>query len=207
MKKKEEIIKPEQEKSEVKTPKVKKAYTFKLYMMVISGIVGAVGLICFVAYVLTEQMMFGAPGVIMTAAGGIAFRYFWKKEGETATEHISGQPKGKKVSYNSLCIYPDKVIFENVHEPKGFPMQCLNDNKKYFVNIWDVESKRLIPFVLPDQQYSDPGVFAQRVLGLPAHRRIFAKKPKLIQKLKTGLLVGAIAIVWLLILTTTGSGG
>ena len=84
-------------------------------------------------------------------------------------------------------------------------MKCVGLKGNYFVNIWDEASKRLIPFVLPDQQYCDPIVFAQRVLGLPAHKKIFERKPKLLQRLKTALLVIAIGIVWLLILTTTGS--
>ena len=97
-------------------------------------------------------------------------------------------------------------MFENVYEPQGFPMTCLNDKKKYYVNIQDPtgKSKGLVPFVLPDQQYYDPGVFAERVLELPAHQKIFTRKPNLFQKIKTGLLVLAIGIVWLLILTTTG---
>ena len=83
-------------------------------------------------------------------------------------------------------------------------MLCVNLKKSFYVNIEDAASKKLVPFVLPDQQYYDPNVFAQRVLGLPAHRKIFERKLKLMQKLKTALLVMAIGIVWLLILTTGG---
>ncbi len=118
--------------------------------------------------------------------------------------HIGGAKKDD--SANSLNLYQDKVEFANVKDPQGFPYLCVNLNKRFYVNIWDTGRDELVPFVLPDQQYCDPLVLGQRILGLPAHRKIFARKPKLIQKLKTVLLVTAIGIIWLLILTTTGGG-
>ena len=185
-------------------PKVKKRYTRRFYMMILGGVVAVIGLAFFALYFFTLNMVLGLPGVIMVAFGFFLFRYYWKKEDDIAIEHLGGEKKVE--SANSLTIYPDRVVFENVYEPQGFPMTCLNDKKKYYVNIQDPtgKSKGLMPFVLPDQQYYDPMVFAQRVLGLPAHRKLFERKPKLLQKLKTALLVLAIGIVWLLILTTTG---
>ena len=193
-------VEPEEEVQPEKV-KVKKVYTFRFYMMILSAVVAAVGLGLFVIYFRTLNVVLGAPGIIMIAVGIFAFRYYWKKEGDIAIEHIGGK---KEDIVNSLNIYPEKIEFADVYEPKGFPLLCENLRKKFHVNIWDEASKRLIPFILPDQQYCDTGVFAQRVLGLPAHRKIFERKPKLLQKLKTDLLVLAIGIVWLLILTTTG---
>ena len=146
----------------------------------------------------------GAPSVFMMVGGGVLFKHYWGKAGKVVIEHIG---EIKKEQVNSLCIYPDKIIFENTTgEKAGFPWQCLNDKKNYFVLKWDEAINRLIPFTLPDQQYYDPSVFAERVLELPAHQKIFTRKPKLLQRLKTALLVLAIGIVWLLILTTTGGG-
>lgn len=189
------------EAKEAKLPQVKRAYSLRLFMLFASGITAVAGLVMFAIYFVTQNIAFGGPSVFMLAVGIFLFKYYWSKSDDVITEHIG---EVKKVQVNSLCIYPDKVLFEDVVEPEGYPWACLNDHKKYFVNIWDLATKRLIPFVLPDQQYYDPVVFAERVLALPAHRKIFRRKEKLLQKLKTAMLVLAIGIVWLLIMTTTG---
>jgi len=191
------------EEKQIEGAKVRKVYTPRFYLMILSAITFFVGIGLFVIYYFSLNMVFGVSGVVMAVGSIFVFRYYWKKEDSLSVEHIGGVQKDKA---NSLNIYPDKVEFANVYEPEGFPMQCVNLRKKFYVNIWDEASKKLVPFVLPDQQYYDPKVFAQRVLGLPAHRKLFERKPKLLQKLKTALLVCAIGIVWLLILTTTGAG-
>lgn len=189
-------------KSEVKPVKlVKKTYTRRLIMLVIAGILISVGLVFFAIYFFTLNMVFGASFIFLIGGGVVLFKYYWGKTDDAVIQHIG---EVNKAQVNSLCLYRDRIAFENINEPSGYPQQCLNDKKHYFVNIWDEATKRLVPFILPDQQYYDPGVFAERVLELPAHQKIFARKPNLFQKIKTGLLVLAIGIVWLLILTTTG---
>ena len=190
------------EEAQARGVKTKKVFTPRFYMMILSGVVFVAGLGLFVIYFRTLNVVFGLPGFVMIGGGIFAFLHYWKSEGNLAIEHIGG---AKKDIVNSLNIYPDKIVFEDVYEPQGFPMLCVNLKKKFYVNIEDLATKKLIPFILPDQQYCDPNVFAQRVLGLPAHRKIFERKPKLLQRLKTALLVIAIGIVWLLILTTTGA--
>ncbi len=183
-------------------PLVKKRFTQKAIVLASSGLLLVGGFICFVIYMNTGQMLLGTVGILVMVPSAALFKYFWGKSTDVLViEHI-GKPLQEQV--NSLCIYPDKVIFENVYKPEGYPWECTNDSKKYFVNIWDVKDKILKPFILPDQQFYDPGVFAERVLALPAHRKIFARKPTLFQALKTGLLVVAIGIMFVLILTTTG---
>lgn len=181
-------------------PKVKKRYSLRLFMLIVSGITAVAGLGLFVIYFFTANMAFGAPSVFMMAGGFFAFKYYWSKSDEVVTEHVG---EVKKAQVNSLCIYPNRIVFEDVASPEGYPWDCINDRKKYFVNIWDLATKRLVPFVLPDQQYYDPVVFAERVLALPAHRKIFRKKERLFQKIKTALLVVTILIVFFLILTTS----
>ena len=196
------LKKLEEEEARSKNIKTKKTYTPRFYMMVLSGIGSIVGVVLLVIYFQTLNVIIGLPGVIMVVAGLFTFRHYWQSEGNLSVEHVGGKKKDEIA--NSLNIYSDRIEFANVEEPLGFPLTCINLKKKFHVNIWDEAITKLVPFVLPDQQYCDPGVFAQRVLGLPAHRRIFERKPKLLQKLKTALLVIAIGIVWLLILTTTG---
>lgn len=209
MKKKEEKIiedkleelKPEVVSGKAALPVVKKRYSLRLFALAGSSVLAVAGLAMFVIYMNTLNMALGAVSVPMMVAGAVVFKYYWGKTGDLVTEQI-GKPAQEQV--NSLCIYPDKIVFEDVYEPKGYPWQCTNDNKKYYVNIWSEVKKALIPFVLPDQQYYDPAVFAERVLALPAHRKIFERKETMFHKLKTGLLVLTIGIIIFLILTTTG---
>lgn len=181
--------------------KVKRIYPVRLVMLVLSGVVAFGGVVMFAIYFMTQNMTVGAPSIFMIGGGTILFRYYWGKTEDVVIQHFGSVSKAQ---VNSLCIYPTKVLFEEVVKPVGYPWRCLNDKKNYFVLKWDEAVKRLVPFALPDQQYYDPGVFAERVLELPAHQKIFTRKQNLFQKLKTALLVLAIAIVWLLILTTTG---
>lgn len=182
-------------------PKVKKTYTRRLIMLVIGGAITIAGVVLFAIYFFTQNMAVGAPSIFMIGGGIFLFKYYWGKTDDAVIEHIG---KINREQVNSLCLYPDRLVFENTVNPGGYPQRCLNDGKNYFVLIWDKATERLTPFTLPDQQYYDPTVFAERVLELPAHQKIFTRKPNLFQKIKTGLLVIAIAIVWLLILTTTG---
>lgn len=202
---KKELSKPENKEKQIN---IKKSYTYRFYMVALCIVVIFVGAILFVMYISSLNLVLGAPGIIMLLVGVITLRHYWKQEGNIAVEHIKGveDKGGTKITINSLSIYEDRVIFENVYEPKGFPWQSENDNKKYYINIFDEVTHKLIPFVLPDQQYCDPNVLGKRILALPAHRKIFERKPTLMQKVKTASLVVAIGVIWLLIMTTTGGG-
>ncbi len=206
-KEKKEEVKPAGElasvtESSAGSPKIARNYTRQI-MLILSGglVVGGVAL--FAVYFSTQNIIFGISAFAVGAGGVFLFKYYWGKTDIDIIETLGGVTQGQ---VNSLCLYPGKLVFENVDEPGGFPQQCINDKKKYYVMIWDEVANLLTPFVLPDQQYYDPGVFAERVLDLPAHQKIFERKPSLLQKIRTGLLVVAIGIVWILILTTTGEG-
>ncbi len=182
--------------------KVKKRLTLGFYMMVLAGLVISVGIIFFIIYFNTLNMVFGGPSIFMIMGGGILFYIYWGKREEGAVTAFIGGVKVDEA--NSMNIYPDmRVDFKWIHKPDGFPWEFINDGKMYFINKWNEESERFVPFILPDTQIMEPGEFAQRVLGLPAHRKLFTRKPKMMEKIKTALLVVAILIVWLLILTTT----
>lgn len=187
--------------SMAKPPKLKKIYTRRLVMLIMAGGITIAGVAMFAIYFVTQNMAVGGPSIFLIGGGGILFKYYWGKTDDAVVQHFGAV---NKEQVNCLSIYPGRLVFENVENPEGYPWGCLNDKKNYFVLIWDEAVKKLVPFVLPDQQYYDPSVFAERVLELPAHQKIFTRKPNLYQKLKTALLVLAIAIVWLLILTTTG---
>lgn len=190
-------------------PVVTKKYTWRLKMLILAGGLMAAAVMLFVIYMATQNMVAGAPAVFMGFAGAILFKYYWSKSEENLVTEQMGPRLQDQV--NCMNIYPDRVVFENWpangngEKPTGYPQECLNDHKKYWVNILDEETQVLIPFMLPDQQYYDPGVFAERVLELPAHRRIFRRKEKLGQHIKTALLVVVIIILWILILTTSGA--
>lgn len=109
-----------------------------------------------------------------------------------------------RVQVNSLNMYSNRVAFENVGNPEGQPWRWRQDNRSYFVNKQDDKEKKLKPFELPDQSFYDPRTFAERVLGLPAHQKIFRRREKLLDQLKPVFLGVMIVVVAILMTMTTG---
>jgi len=192
MSKKTETPKPE-------LPNVKKTYGKRGLMLVIFGSMALLGAGGVVFYIFNMNMIIGALGLILVFAGGLGFYYYWGQSKDLQIQYVGDVPKEQ---VNSLTLYPDIVKFEDIYNPGGFIWHCINDGKPYFVNI-EVD-KKIIPYILPDQQYYDPNVFAQRVLDLPAHRALFTRRQELFQKLKP-LIAAVVGIgLWILIMTTTG---
>lgn len=185
-------------------PVVKRTYSKRLIMLGISGTMIGIGVLFFMMYFFTLNMILGGIGLFIGAGGAILFYYYWNQNRDAIVKLVGETPKEE---VNSLTIYQDHIVFENVHKPGGFLWQCINDGKHYFVNWWNPVKKLIEPFVLPDQQYYDPQVFAERVLTLPAHRKIFTKKQDLLHKLRPVFLFVIAVAIWILIMTTTGNGG
>jgi hypothetical protein len=180
-------------------PVVKRQVARRMVMLGISGLLCFIGLVCGYFYFTSMNMIAAVAAALLLPAGGIMFRSSWKSGHETFTSYVGSPQKGQ---VNSLSLYKDKIVFEDVNEPKGYPWRCGNDGKQYYVNVEKEGS--LAPFTLPDQQYYDPRVFAERVLELPAHRRIFQRRQNIFQKLSPMLLILGIGLVLILIITTTG---
>ena len=164
-----------------------------------SGIAAVGGLICFVVYFITLNMAVGGIGIFLIFPGAILFYTYWKKEDDIITEKSKAKQK-----CNSLSIYEDNIKFENMAVPTEYYMKCRNTGEKVNVNIWPIDQQNCRRFILPDTQYMDPSVFGQRVLQLPAHRKIFTKRQDILQKLKPLFVILGIIVVWILIITTTG---
>lgn len=188
-------------------------FTKRFYMMILGGCLIVVGIGGFILYFAIGNTFLGGFAVVSAVIGSFVFWHYWRKaEGEmTVTKYDFAKPVMPEV-INCLNFYRDRIVFEHYvpegrDTPEGFPMECLNDHKKYWLNIsndnWNENQTGLKPFILPDNQFYDPVVFAERVLELPAHRRVMKRKEKLSGVIKTALLVGTIIIIWILILTTT----
>lgn len=195
--------------------KIPNQFTKRFYMMVAGGIGIVAGIGFFALYLSTGAAFLGAFGVTCAVAGGFLLYHYWRKvEGEIAlTKFGDFDTPVPAEAINCLNLYRDRVVFEHYvpadrNTPEGFPMECLNDHNKYWLNISDdnynQEQTGLKPFMLPDNQFYDPVVFAERVLELPAHRRVMKRREKLPGVIKTALLVVTIIIIWILIVTTTG---
>lgn len=182
-------------------PQVKKTYGKRAIMLGLFGAMGFLGAVLLIAYVLGgNNLVFGFISIPFLFAGGFGFYYYWNQSKDIQVTYVGDVPKEQ---VNSLCIYPGKIVFENIKEPEGFVWHWIDDGKSYYVYEWKEATKRLEPFKLPDQQYYDPEVYAQRVLTLPCHRKIFARKQDIVQKLKP-VFAGLVGIgLWILILTTT----
>lgn len=154
------------------------------------------------------------PTIAGLVGGVILIKKYFNKRGEKGETIILPCSEGDSdktktcvlvdKTPNSLTLYPNKVVFEAVQNPQGQPWKCHNDNKLYYIHIYDEKAQQLKVFNLPDQQYMEPGIFATRVLELPAHRRIFARKQKLLEQLTPVIMVVAMIVVAILIAMTTG---
>lgn len=150
--------------------------------------------------------------------GGIYFiKLYFDKRGDSGEVVVlpSGMEAVASKRVNSLSIYPDKVIFENLDNPAGQPWKCHNDGRLYYVQVEksaftnkppdsNPENWRLKPFILPDQRYYDPGVFATRVLELPAHRQIFRRKQSMLEQLTPAMVIIAVVVFGVIMIATIG---
>ncbi len=178
---------------------------FRLFGGALLLLVG--GLLGYLWFTFMPQNIVAAALTLLSIGGGIFFIIKYFNSRGMSSEIVvfpSGQAKVGKKQVNSLCIYPDRVEFVDVDKPLGQPWRCLNDGKYYFVHIFDEGKKELKVFSLPDQQYMDPGIFAKRVLELPAHRRIFRRKQSLLEQLSPAMALIGIVVFGIVMIVTLG---
>jgi len=145
-----------------------------LYYVAGSALV-VIGAVCVRIYYPNGSIVWALGAIIGFIGGGYLL---WKGiSGERATSSVkvgrgltADLPKGKANSLNiyadkdeSGVIRPQKIIFEALPEDqlKGQPWQCTNDNQWYYVHQWNIETKQLDAFALPDSQYFDPAEMAR----------------------------------------------
>lgn len=182
-------------------PKVTKSYPRRTMMLAIFGSLVLVGAVFAFIYIFTVNLMLGFIAIPFLFGGGLGFYYYWGQSKDIQVRYVGDVPTEQ---VNSLVIRPDGITFENIYEPKGFIWHWIDDGKPYYV-YWDnPETNKLEPYVLPDQQYYDPQVFAEMVLTLPCHRKIFQRRQDLLKKLKPFIAALIGFALWILIITTTG---
>lgn len=187
-------------------PKIQKTKSNAGPYLGLSIIFALAAIAMFGAYFVTLNMFFGYTFII---PAGLAWFFFYRfrKSKDMTQEVIAHGGNIPKKQVNCMNLYPRNgtekrgVLFEDNTNPQGQPWICDNDNKPYFVNIW--KDNKLVEFDLPDEQYYDPKVYAERVLSLPAHRQLFKRKQNLLQKLSPFILLLVIFAEWLIIITTT----
>lgn len=188
---------PEAEKAPIPVKPRNKGLIYLILCIVF--LAASVGI--FILYVITLQMFLG---YLFVPPIGLAVFFYWrfKKKTEQVADLAYYGEKPLKLQVNSLNIYPPEkggVLFEDTAKPEGQPWICDNDGKPYFIHCWN---SKLSEFMLPDQVYCDPKYFGQRVLSLPAHRRLFVRKESLLKKASPFILLLVILAGWILILTT-----
>jgi len=159
-------------------------------------------LLCVLFFAVDLSAYIFVIALVMFFFGCVMLKKWWGRIGETDRRVIIIDKPVSKEIVNSMNIYHDKIIFENIKKPEGQPWKCKNDGKSYHVHIWDSELQALKEFSLPDQTYFDPQILATRVLELPAHRRIFRRKQTLLQQLSPMVAFGGVVIVWIMMITT-----
>jgi len=180
--------------------KIKRVGDRKWWMILAGAILIILGFVC--AYIWSTNhnifmvllMFFLVPG-----GGYLAYRGYTKRE---KGFQILGSINKIGPEPNTLSIYKNDVKFEYVENPKGYPWQCLNDGKYYYVqeetNAGDIRA-----LILPDIIYRDPKEYAN-YLNLPAHGRLLKRRATLVQKLAPFAIVAGMGIVAFLFLVTGG---
>lgn len=174
-----------------------------------------VGFIIATAWAVDRSSLLLTMGVIIFWPGGAYLLYRGLKKTDSEEVVIVGADKPTSI-VNSLNIYaikdeetdkiyPQKVVFEWVEKPKGQPQQCLNNNRWYYVHIWDIEKLILKAFTLPDTQYFDPREFAN-VIVMPAHKKLFERQATFMQKIGPFVMVLAFMASIFGMLVTTPPG-
>lgn len=203
-------------KDETKEPKrtslLQRIWQGRVRWGYLTGSVAALGLLIPLSQLwrANRENVFLTAGLIFLFAlcGFLAFKGIKViRYGEEAVIVGIKKPTGK---VNSLNIYAQKVdgvvlplqiVFEWIKNPKGQPWQCTNDGKPYFLNIYDIETGKLKPLILPDSQYCDPQEFGN-CLTMPAHKRQFERKASLLQQIAPGImLIGFIASIFFFVVT------
>jgi len=143
-----------------------------------------------------ESMALGLVAILSLGGGGFAIYQGFK----TKTVGVILTPGGGKVAIvldaNCLNIYPDHLEFAKLPDKEllGQPQRCHNDNKFYYVHIWEKEKDKLKAFMLPDTTYRDPREFANN-LNIPAHRELVKGEVSLVQKIAPFALVAGMGIM------------
>jgi transcriptional regulator with XRE-family HTH domain len=142
--------------------------------------------------------------IVGITGGGFLIYLQARPSGERVVVSPRAKPKGqcnslsiyarKETINGKVIIFPDYVTFELLDKKDchGQPQQCLNDGKFYYVHIYDINTKELKAFVLPDTKYVDPAI-AARYLQLPAQRRYLRHRTSLLKAVSPWVL-GALVL-------------
>jgi hypothetical protein len=183
----------------------------KLLFIAGSGVFALIGTIMLIAYIMNPaSMVVGGAGVFILGIGALGIWYFWKGSDDFVKTSVSTK-KPKTGDANAMILREGVVRFDDIYVKEGEELpgrehRCRNDNRFYHVLLDDSKKEKpnYMPFELPDQQYYSPQVFAERVIDLPAHRRLFTRREGMGQYIKTGLLLVGMAIVGIVMIASGG---
>lgn len=206
-------------------PKIKIALN-RYWLLVLAGIVSLIvgGVVCAVWMSSPTNQLLGMVTLAAFIGGAwLLWRQFRHRHelGTGATVSIAdiasgGNGKVDMKSANTLIIeakldedlevvIPQRVAFVNRNNPGGQPWKCRNNGQNYFVEIWDIAKHKFLPFLLPDQEYTDPA-FMAKYLDQPAQTKFMQHRESLMKYIGPGLLVVANigAIIGIVALMPTG---
>jgi hypothetical protein len=195
----------------VKEVKPKPKTSGRRWWLVLLGLVLIIvgGAVSYYGNSKTQSALIVAGLLGIVPGGYLVFQGFKKREPELPAVDVAGKevatkPTGKE---NCLNIYPREkggIRFEYMNKPPfGLTQQCINNGKKYFVNIWKPEDNQLVPLIFQDQKYEDPRVLAEVVEADPV-RRYFEISIPLLEKIAPWAFVAAIGLALLAIIILPG---
>jgi len=176
-------MKEEQEETNPKPEKRDRSFNKRWIWLGLGIVLVAVGVLIGFIWFANKNMLLGVLTISLVSTGiYLIFQNLRNFKEEDNIVRIEGFKRDKKPA-NCLNIYvrkdpvtgkpyPEKILFENLKKDqlRGQPQQCLNDDKWYYVNWWDLGKESLVPLIVPDTVYTPPSLLA-RYIQIPAQRK------------------------------------
>lgn len=155
-----------------------------------------------------------APTVGCLLFGGLSLLIGLKTEGKVDINIYNKKETRQAIKkrVNTMGIFVKKDIdgkyvpfairFYHLKNPSGRLRLCENDNKRYYVKMFDTENRRMVDLTLPDTVYVLPRKYAAIPLTMPHDKEYWKQPAPLWQKLAPGIMVLVIIIEWIFAITT-----
>lgn len=172
----------------------------KIIIGIVSIVIGVIGTIVYLntGLVFIGVLFIGVPAGIALLWNAlknnpISFMGFGSIKNMTFSQKAE-KSKNMEMKENSIVLRPNKLCFEYVKDPPGYPYKLKNTGQKINLLI-EGKNGKLEEYVIPDvSEYYDPAEFAN-VISMPAHKRLFERQQTMFEKLSPAFLLGGMIIV------------
>lgn len=177
--------------------------------LIIAIVLGLVSVGVIAIYSQTMNVAIGLCSLPLIG-GTLYFYTRWQNVDYKSVKFVKDTIDIKKGEANSFCIYarktgkgnivPVKVAFENVTKPDGMLRRFPQLGNIWIpVMIYNVDSRTLEPFDLPDAEYCDPRVLAEAV-NMKSNKQYYKGEVTLFQQLRPWIMIAACTVAGIILI-------